>query len=370
MPVVPVILSKSDLARFPATYALAQRRWLEGLAANIDHVKHHLKFPVHGVSGPQYEPLITHIAWLGNEDASKVLVMIAGTHGVEGHVGSAVQLDMWEQLEQRNIHLPEDVALLMVHPLNPFGYAWSRRCDAQGIDLNRNFVDFAQPLPSNDGYALLRPQLKRAQTTVQRRQLFQTFARNHGQREFERALSGGQYIDPQGPFYGGNEAAHGRRVIEHIMDLFQLDQRELAVIDVHSGLGPYGLGELICDHPIDSSGGKQAQEWYGASVTMPARGDSSSVPKLGLLDYAWHSLMAQRGCFVTLEFGTYGTDSLFDVLLQEQHDWYTEGPLPLDHPASAAMREHFCPGDIYWRELVLIKARQVVSQALAGLAGS
>src|SRR5690606_41795533 len=81
---------------------------------------------------------------------SKVLVLITGTHGVEGHAGSAVQTDLWGLIEQRKVTLPEDIAILMVHPLNPFGYAWGRRCDEQGIDLNRNFIDFTQPLPHSE----------------------------------------------------------------------------------------------------------------------------------------------------------------------------------------------------------------------------
>ena len=80
---------------------------------------------------------MTRVAWLGNEDAGKVMVLIAGTHGVEGHAGSAVQIDLWGLIEQRKVNLPEDVAILMIHPLNPFGYAWSRRCDEQGSGHGR-----------------------------------------------------------------------------------------------------------------------------------------------------------------------------------------------------------------------------------------
>src|SRR5690606_18788999 len=129
MPATPVVLSKRELACFPVTYALAQSRWLEGLAANIELVKHHLKFPV-GAQGPQYEELTTRVAWLGHEDASKVLVLIAGTNGVEGHVGSAVQLDLWSRLEQGKLTLQEEDTIMAVLPFNHRTLARQSRCHA------------------------------------------------------------------------------------------------------------------------------------------------------------------------------------------------------------------------------------------------
>jgi hypothetical protein len=88
--------------------------------------------------------------------------------------------------------------------------------------------------------------------------------------------------------------------------------------------------------------------------------------KLGLLDYRWHALMAQHGCYVTLEFGSYRTQDLFDVVLQDHRAWKTGDTVAISNSAEA-MKAHFCPDDVYWRELVLIKARQVIQQAIEGL---
>ncbi|MCF7982312.1 MAG: M14 family metallopeptidase, partial [Pseudomonadales bacterium] len=187
-----------------------------------------------------------------------------------------------------------------------------------------------------------------------------------GQTAFEIALSGGQYSDRYGPFYGGHQPAHGHRVINEVIENYQLASRHLAVIDIHSGLGPYAHGELINDHPIASSGFQTANRWYGASVTSPAAGNSSSVRKAGLLDYRWHQLMTERGSFITLEFGSYRIQDMFEVVLENHRSWKSGNPQAI-HQSAHAMLEHFCPQDNYWRELVLIKGRQVIQQALSGL---
>ncbi len=44
----------------------------------------------------------------------------------------------------------------MIHALNPWGMQWARRCDEQGIDINRNFIDFNQLSPVNPHYAAVR----------------------------------------------------------------------------------------------------------------------------------------------------------------------------------------------------------------------
>jgi len=360
---IPVALSARDLSVFPANYNHA-RAELRLLAQRSVQVRDTLAFPVDEATGADGEALTTETLWLGPRPAQNVVVLISATHGVEGFVGAAVQTDLMLRLDQ-DYRLPDDTAVLIVFALNPYGFSRCRRCDESGIDLNRNFVDFDGPLPANDGYDQLREAIY-CEDDARRHELFDAFRRQHGQTAYEIAISGGQYTDPHGPFYGGRAPAHGRRVTERIIEHYQLARARLAVIDIHSGLGPYAYGEIINDHPLDSTGFRVANRWYDASAASPATGDSSSVSKLALLDYRWHELMARHGCYVTLEFGSYRTRDLFDVVLRDHRAWKSGEPVAI-RSSAVAMKAHFYPQDVYWRELVLVKARQVIQQAIEGL---
>lgn len=354
-----------DTGVFPSDYSSGREGWLKALGQQSLLLKHRT-YPCNGALGPDGEQLATDSVWLGSEDASRVLVLIGGTHGIEGFVGSAVQIDLLNLIASEAIKLASDTAILMIHALTPWGYAWQRRCDQDGVDLNRNIVDFSKPLPLNPGYDELRSALF-SDDFQQRVVVMQEFEKKHGRIAFECAISGGQYTDPAGPFYGGRSPAHGRRVTEDLMQLYALQQRDLAVIDLHSGLGSFGYGEIICDHDPDSPATAVARRWYGESVTLPALGTSSSVPKVGLLDYAWHAIMNTKSCYITLEFGTFRTDQLLEILLRDHFLWGQPENLDAREAHRKVMRHHFCPDDQAWKEMVLFRARQVFTQAIRGL---
>jgi hypothetical protein len=98
------------------------------------------------------------------------------------------------------------------------------------------------------------------------------------------------------------------------------------------------------------------------------------VPKLGLLDFAWHAVMNADSCYITLEYGTLPTDNLFNVLFDDHRFHTLHGSQAFTHPDYAAlvsaMRAHFCPDDSVWRSAVIERARDVIARAMLGLCNS
>src|SRR5258708_2464991 len=78
-------------------------------------------------SGPRGQELTVDVAFSPSEDAGTTLLITSGLHGVEGFFGSAVQCAL---LEHKSIlQCLRNVRLVLIHALNPYGFAWIRRCD-------------------------------------------------------------------------------------------------------------------------------------------------------------------------------------------------------------------------------------------------
>jgi len=247
----------------------------------------------------------------------------------------------------------------------------------EGCDLNRNFVDFDRPLPANAGYdeladALLPekldgPRYERSEAQIR------DFRAKHGDKKYMEARSGGQWKHPHGFFYGGSAPTWSRRTLEAIMAHEKLGARRcVAIVDYHTGLGPHGYGEPICGHEPGTRGLEVARRWYGDSLTVPSLGTSSSVVKQGLAEHGWRRQLADRFVYIALEYGTYPPESGRRAM-QEDHWHHRRGQVDWSSPevqrTKLAIKHHYYPGTRDWQELVLFRSRQVIRQALAGLAG-
>ncbi len=360
----------SGLTRmFSSDYLQARSRFT--LAADGLGIRCHRQSIPHPLVGPDGERLSLDYAWIGDPDAPRVLVTQSAVHGVEGFAGSAIQLD--QMLERTRQTLPGKLAVLHIHAVNPHGFFNCRRVNEDGVDLNRNFVDFSKPLPTNPDYDTLRTSLipENLSDWDRASKRLADYERDWGSTRFHQAVSGGQFNDPQGPFYGGAKPAWSRTVLEGLFADLKLASRErIAVLDLHTGLGPYGYGELICDHPPGSEGVKMARRWYGANVTEPALGTSSSVPKLGLIDFAWQQAFGDRVCFLTLEFGTYPFADLMESLRRDHavHKAFSSQTEPAQlEQVRQSMMGHFNPPATDWQEAVILRSRKVIQMALDGL---
>src|SRR3954451_2310779 len=183
--------------QLPTDYSQARARFLDSAVAAGARLHAH----DHPLRGPAGEVLATDVAVLGPPDAPARLMVLSGTHGVEGFAGSLCQ----RVLLERGMTLPDDLALVVVHAINPYGFAWVRRVNEDNVDLNRNCIDFAAGLPENPGYdeladAIVPEQWDEPTQRATAEQLL-AFGSEHGFDALQAAISMGQYTHPTGVFY-------------------------------------------------------------------------------------------------------------------------------------------------------------------------
>ena len=259
------------IAPLSRSYADARAAFLDAAAtagARIESFPH----PSTGLTG---EELFVDVAEVGPADADGVVIVVSGTHGVEGYLGSALQRHHLESYDTEREHGP---AIVFVHALNPYGFSWVRRVNEDNVDLNRNFVDWSQPPPVNDGYADLADSLVPSDWSprTQERTLLELMGKMEelGLERLQQIVSGGQYDHPTGVFYGGTGPTWSNDWLRTFMSRRLDGVSRAAIIDLHTGLGPWGHGELISSERPGSDGFDRQRAWWGDVISMA---DDASV---------------------------------------------------------------------------------------------
>ncbi len=307
------------------------------------------------------------VGCFGNQSAPRVVVISSGTHGVEGYTGSGIQsLLLDEGICSR---LPEDTRLLMVHGVNPYGFAWQRRTNESNIDLNRNFIAF-ENTPVNDGYReiadIFEPETWGAATGDSIMNQVRVIVKEKGLDWYQSALSGGQYEYPGGMFYGGVAPAWSNVTIRQVARDHLQTADEVVWIDVHTALGPFGTAECIVDYALESDAYQRSVELWGERVKSMVSGDSHSAPVAGSMISGLqktHQTIVGAG----LEFGTVPGREVILALIADQwlHRYGDPASMEAD-PIKKLMMDAFYPDSDEWRESIVAIANEVVEQALQG----
>lgn len=355
---------------FGRDYADARAKFLAA-ARSAGAVLRHNQNPLRGPNG---ERLFTDVAWYGPTDAKRVLMTVSGTHGNEGFCGSGIQVGWFE----RGLHkeLPPGVAQVAVHAVNPHGFAWVRRVTEDNVDLNRNFVDYAAPLPENPGYCELAeaicPREWNEVTRAASHASFAAYGKKHGAMALQSAISGGQYTHPLGLFFGGHAPTWSRRTMIAVAKQYLAPAKVCAVVDYHTGLGPYGYGELISVLPPDGEAFARTRDWLDGEVTSPDLGSSKSAVVVGANQLGIVSTAPDAKCAaIALEYGTFALEEVLEALRAD--NWlHANGDLdsPLGRRIKSDVRRALYPDKDDWREMVWERAVEVNRKLLRGLAAS
>jgi hypothetical protein len=323
---------------FSPSYALARRKFLQGCVAaglTVDAHPHPLK-------GKDGEDLAMDVAYDGPADAQQLLLVTSACHGIEGHCGSGVQVFALHDTEWREKARAAGVGVLYVHALNPHGFSYGRRVTHENVDLNRNFMDFTQPLPVNAAYAELHPLL------------------------LPKAW-------PPSPSdqVGALPPTWSNRTLRQVLQKHAQKATKLAWIDLHTGLGPNGHGERIFACRDDAAAYARANGWWGGETAVTSTYDGSSTSPL-LTGLNWGVIYDEcpqaEYTGIALE---YGTEPVLEVLgaLRADH-WLHKHPdaaPELADAIQARMRDAFYTDTDGWKGQVISQARQAMFQAVDGL---
>lgn len=353
---------------FAPSYVEARDKFLQAAAAIDAPVA---SYVLDGHTGLHGEVLATDVVRLGNPGARTLLITTSATHGVEGFCGSAAQIAL---LHDRALHAllkKTDVAILVVHAINPYGFSHLSRTNEENIDLNRNSVDFSRPLPVNTAYdelhALLVPQ--EWPPSAENARAISDYIERNGQAAYQQALTTGQYHHADGMFYGGARTSWSTQLLQTLLSQHATDARHVGWIDFHTGLGPYGHGEKICVGNINEAELARARAWWGADLASPLDGTTVASNVAGpVLDTLRRFPCAARTTAIAIE---YGTVPLIDMLHMLRADaWLRQHPQAPRETRDAIrgdIRAAFYCEDDAWRGMILGQARTAILQGILGL---
>lgn len=343
-------------AHFSSDYFSARQRLL---AACAQLGSDHHALAIHAPS-PRPEPLTIDISVIGSPKPTSALVLSSGVHGVEGLFGSAVQLAFAEQLA-KGWRPPLGAAIVLVHAVNPYGFAWLRRFNEENVDLNRNFLlptesyGGAPPLASTfrEALKLRRPRSRYGFWSARMVML----ALKHGVQSFWETLPVGQYDYPDWLFFGGGSPAQSVQELERFLPTVLGDAKEVVHLDFHTGLGTWTEAQLL----VSESEGVDNCAWWDANYGQPFVRQMKSHTKAyevrgGFGPWLRALFPACRYRYATAEFGTYSAMRVMGALADELRWHFELGDETFGHASRRRLSETFVPHSRSWRAKTLTTA--------------
>lgn len=324
--------------------------------------------------GPQGRSLSIDIARYGSKSPHTTLILSSGLHGVEGYCGSAIQMATLTDLLPQ-LTLPEGMAVLLIHALNPYGFAWNRRCNKDNIDLNRNFLLPGQSFSGSPAaYGQLDSFLNpRQPPTPQDPYTLKLlgYALRYGVSSLKQTLPVGQYDFPQGIFFGGQAPGQTQQILAAQLPIWLGQTQRIIHLDLHTGLGRWATPTFLVKPQAHQNDLPWFQQTFTAAELQILGQQGATYVCQGDIGPWCQALM--QGCdyrFATVEFGTYPILPVLKAIRAENqaHGWDKPGS-PTYTWAKSLLLEANAPANTEWRQAVVAAGVAIIRQALTGING-
>lgn len=316
--------------------------------------------------GPQGEDLTIDVAVLAPQGATDTVVISSGLHGVEGFLGSAVQLGCLLPAHGL-VGAMQQKRVVLIHALNPYGFAWRRRWNEDNIDLNRNFLLPGERFAGAPALYKVLDSFINPRTSPTRVDPF--FLKllsplfKYGFLALKQAIPVGQYEFPKSLFYGGSQPAQLQAILHTHLPRWVGDAQRITHLDIHSGLGEWGTYKLLLEWSSTADEQHRLAQMLGAECLELDVDENISFKSRGGLGTWCKSLLPDRHYdFATAEFGTYSNISIIAALRAENraHWWGEPGH---EHAwTKARLLERFAPASHSWRERCVQQGLQLCRQ--------
>lgn len=250
----------------------------------------------------------------------KLLIITSGLHGIEGYVGSAVQLMFMEEImEGKSLN---DISVLFIHALNPYGFKYRRKVTENNVDLNRNCAINKDLYASeNEGYGkltkFLMPNSKLNFGSLRNRFFHLVAIRKILQESMpvlRQAALQGQYQYDKGIYYGGKQYEPQLNQIEPFLKSIMKDFNIILNLDLHTGYGQRGKLHLFLN-PVENQKVENGLKSIFSGVSIDW-GNSNDFYTIKGEYVGWSNSLAEDALCIPMffEYGTLDSQKTFGSL--------------------------------------------------------
>lgn len=343
----------------------------EKFRSSVDRLSLPLQSITNPTPGPDNEVLTTDTALVGDPEASNLVILTSGLHGLEAFAGSGIQVNLLSQYDWTSLG---NTSVLFVHVLNPWGAAHLRRQNEDNVDVNRNFRRPADSVVENRYYDMLHPIIHVPDLFIGTKRnpkieaKIATFRRKWGEAAFQSALFSGQNQHADGIGYCGLKPTWSNETIRSICEKYGAGRKRIALVDLHTGLGAFGHGALFYSQTRGGSELKLARDWFGTDLIAVRDGQSLPYEVDGDMVRALPSLFSSSSTAVgaALEFGTFEVSKLMQPQIDDS--WlisFGTVDSPIYKQVKQSLIKFFFPKSDRWQQLLCTRSEQVLTHLLS-----